>query len=142
MKKILVIDDDIDMCLLLRLFLVRKGYEVIEKHSGMEALDFLQQSQVDLVISDLILGDINGIELLKRVRQKNNTLPFIMMTAHEDIEMSLSAIKHGAYNYVIKPIIPEEIIMFISQALSEKNNSNIDYFEEEEYVIGISEAGK
>jgi two-component system response regulator HydG len=127
MKRVLIIDDDIDMCLLLRVFLTRKGFEVIEKHSGTEALDFLKHSQADLIISDLMLGDTNGIELLKKVKEKDRDLPFIIITAYEDVLTSVNAIKQGAFDYVIKPILPEEIFVLIQRAfeVSEENNKTI-----------------
>jgi two-component system response regulator HydG len=127
MKKILIIDDDIDMCLLLKLFLMRKGFETIEKHSGTEALNFLAHSQVDLIISDLMLGDITGFELLEKVKEKDNSLPFIIITAYEDVLTSVNAIKYGAFDYVTKPILPEEIFVIIQRAfeLKEKDTKII-----------------
>ncbi len=123
MENILIIDDDIDMCLLIKHFLTRKGFNIIERHSGKEALEFLAHSDPDLIISDLKLGDISGLELLDIVKKKNNDLPFIIITAYEDIETSLEAIKKGAFNYVVKPIFPEQLFMLIKQALSKKNDS-------------------
>lgn len=127
MKKILIIDDDVDMCLLLKLFLTRKGYEVIEKYSGTSALEYLERSKPDLIISDLMLGDMDGIDLLKKVKINNNNLPFIIITAYEDIATSVKAISHGAFDYITKPILPDEIYTVVKHALDakEKNDRNL-----------------
>jgi two-component system response regulator HydG len=75
MQKILVIDDDKDLCFLLNQFLIRKGYEVAVNYSGEEALAYLQTAKPDLVICDLRLEDIDGITLLGKIKQKYADLP-------------------------------------------------------------------
>jgi two-component system, NtrC family, response regulator HydG len=149
MKKILIIDDDIDMCSLLKHFLIRKGYDVIVKYSATEGLEFLAHTTPDLIISDLMLGDIDGIELLKKVKANNTNLPFIIISAYEDIATSVKAISHGAFNYVTKPILPEEIYTLVQQALEikEKNDKNISkgsfiYPNPKESILTVTESWK
>jgi two-component system, NtrC family, response regulator HydG len=117
MEKILIIDDDVDMCMLLEKLLTRHGYQVIQMHTGVAALKFLENNQPALVICDLLLGDIDGINILKKVKEKNNAIPFLMITAYDDIQISMDAIKRGALDYITKPILPEEILMIVQNAL-------------------------
>lgn len=117
MQKILVIDDDRDMCLLLKNFLTRKGYEVTEMYSGKKALEYLENEQPDLVMSDLRLEDMDGIELLKKIKEKYPAVPVIIMTGYSDIKTSVNAIKLGAFDYVTKPLLPDEILLTIQHAL-------------------------
>ncbi len=120
MQKILVIDDDKDLCFLLNQFLRRKGYEVTVKYSGEEALAYLQNAKPDLIICDLRLEDIDGIALLGKVKQKYAGLPMIIITGHSDIKTSALALKQGAFDYVVKPLVTEQILLTIHEALSNK----------------------
>jgi two-component system response regulator HydG len=120
MQKILIIDDDKDLCFLLNQFLCRKGYEVTVKYSGEEALEYLQHARPDLIICDLRLEDIDGITLLGKVKQKYSDLPVIIITGHSDIKTSALALKQGAFDYVVKPLVTEQILLTIHEALSNK----------------------
>lgn len=120
MQKILIIDDDKDLCFLLNQFLCRKGYEVTVKYSGEEALEYLQHARPDLIICDLRLEDIDGITLLGKVKQKYTDLPVIIITGHSDIKTSALALKQGAFDYVVKPLVTEQILLTIHEALSNK----------------------
>ena len=149
MEKILIIDDDVDMCLLLKHFLVRKGYDVIERYSGTEALAFLENAEPDLIISDLMLGDMDGIELLKKVKANNINVPFIIITAYEDIATSVKAISHGAFDYITKPILPEEIYTTVKKAIDikEKNDKsilkgNFTHPMQKEHILATTESWK
>lgn len=118
MQKILVIDDDKDLCLLLHQFLSRKGYFVTTIYSGVAALDYLENEEPDLIICDLKLEDIDGITLLSKVKEKYNDLPVIIITAYSDITTSALAIKQGAYDYVMKPLLTEQILLLIQEAVT------------------------
>lgn len=118
MQKILIIDDDKDLCFLLNQFLCRKGYDVAVKYSGEDALEYLQYTRPDLIICDLRLEDIDGITLLERVKQKYAELPVIIITGHSDIKTSALALKQGAFDYVVKPLVTEQILLTIHEALS------------------------
>jgi len=120
MQKILIIDDDKDLCFLLNQFLCRKGYDVMVKYSGEEALEYLQHAKPDLIICDLRLEDIDGITLLEKVKQKYTDLPVIIITGHSDIKTSALALKQGAFDYVVKPLVTEQILLTIHEALSNK----------------------
>ena len=123
MEKILIIDDDVDMCFLLEKLLTRKSYQVIQKHTGEMALEYLKYATPDLIICDLRLDDMDGISILKKVKKKNAAIPFIIITAYDDIQMSLNAIKLGALEYITKPILPEDILSIIQNTFK-KNKTN------------------
>lgn len=117
MSKILVIDDDVDMCLLLKRFLTKNGYEVALAHNGKKALEELETSQPDLVLCDFRLEDIDGKELLVKVKEKYPGTPVIIVTGYSDIKVAVDVMKLGAYDYVTKPLFPDEILLSIKTAL-------------------------
>ncbi|HEX8331431.1 MAG TPA: sigma-54 dependent transcriptional regulator [Segetibacter sp.] len=117
MNKILVIDDDVDMCLLLKRFLTKNGYEVTLAHNGKKALDILEQMEPNLVLCDFRLEDIDGKELLIKVKEKYPQTPVIIVTGYSDIKVAVDVMKLGAYDYVTKPLFPDEIILSIKKAL-------------------------
>lgn len=120
-KKILLIDDDMDMCLLLNRFLTREGYEITEKHSGRAALQYLDTFLPDLVICDLQLGDVEGTHILRAVKEKENEIPFIMITGYSEILSSINAVKMGAFDYVAKPLLMSEMLVTIRKALENRS---------------------
>lgn len=124
MQKILVIDDDPDMCLLLRRFLQRHSFEVADVTSGKKALQWLEQNKPDLILCDLRLDDMTGSELLANVKPNLPGVPFIMITGYSDIKTAVDVMKLGAYDYVTKPLFPDEILVTIRQALNSPAGSS------------------
>ncbi|WP_341225779.1 sigma-54 dependent transcriptional regulator [uncultured Arcticibacterium sp.] len=118
MKKILVIDDDKDVRLLLDRFLKRQDYIVSTASSGKEGLEMLSKDVPDLILTDFKLGDINGGDLLKKVKEKHAALPVIIITGYSDIKVAINVMKNGAFDYVTKPLFPEEILNIIKKALA------------------------
>ena len=116
-EKILVVDDEQDLLLVLDRSLTRKGYEVQCAESGEAAWKSIEETMFDLVISDLAMDDLNGLELLKRVRAADSTLPFIIMTGVGTIESAVDAIKLGAYQYITKPFKMRDIEVLTQRAL-------------------------
>jgi len=117
MSKILVIDDDVDMCLLLKRFLTKNGYEVTLAHNGKKALEELEHVEPDLVLCDFRLEDIDGKELLIKIKEKYPRTPVIIVTGYSDIKIAVDVMKLGAYDYVTKPLFPDEILLSIKTAL-------------------------
>src|ERR1044071_3102477 len=117
MKRILVIDDDVDMCLLLKRFLSKNGYEVTLAHNGKKAVEILEQLEPNLVLCDFRLEDIDGKELLIKIKDKYPQTPVIIVTGYSDIKVAVEVMKLGAYDYVTKPLFPDEIILSIKKAL-------------------------
>ncbi|HXB28772.1 MAG TPA: sigma-54 dependent transcriptional regulator [Puia sp.] len=124
MKKILVIDDDRDICLLLNRFLTRRGYEVIEMYTGKKALAWLDGNQPKLVMCDYRLGDMDAMEMLSSIKNKYADLPVIIITGYSDMRTAVKVMKMGAYDYITKPLLPDEIIHTIQQAIDFSENGN------------------
>src|SRR4051794_16776897 len=117
MQTILIIDDDRDMCLLLKRFLTRHGYEVLEAYNGKKALELLESTEPSLVMCDFRLEDMEGNVLLGKIKEKYPHLPVIIITGYSDIKIAVEVMKMGAYDYITKPLFPDEILVTIKQAL-------------------------
>ena len=114
---ILVIDDDLDLCALIKRYLTRQGLDVEEAYKADSGLEKLENNNIDLVLCDLRLPDMDGIDLMRQIKVYNNSIPVIIMTGYSDIKVAVKAMKSGAFEYVTKPIHPEEILSYIKQAL-------------------------
>lgn len=123
MNKILVIDDDVDMCLLLKRFLTKNGYEVTLAHNGKKALEELEHLEPNLVLCDFRLEDIDGKELLIKIKEKYPQTPVIIVTGYSDIKVAVDVMKLGAYDYVTKPLFPDEILLSIKKALEKSTQA-------------------
>jgi two-component system response regulator HydG len=124
-RKILVIDDDNDMCLLLNRFLTRNGYEVATTNSGTAALGWLQKNTPDLILCDYRLDDMTGVTLLPKMKELHPAAPVIIITGYSDVKDAVEVMKIGAYDYVTKPLLPDEILVTIKKALTEDSNSSL-----------------
>jgi two-component system, NtrC family, response regulator HydG len=125
MQTILIIDDDRDMCLLLKRFLTRHGYEVLEAYNGKKALELLESTEPSLVMCDFRLEDMEGNVLLGKIKERYPHLPVIIITGYSDIKIAVEVMKMGAYDYITKPLFPDEILVTIKKALedAEKEDS-------------------
>jgi two-component system response regulator HydG len=117
MQTILIIDDDRDMCLLLKRFLTRHGYEVLEAYSGKKAMELLESTEPSLVMCDFRLEDMEGNVLLGKIKEKYSHMPVIIITGYSDIKIAVEVMKMGAYDYITKPLFPDEILVTIKKAL-------------------------
>lgn len=117
MKRILIIDDDATICLMLQGLLKRKGFDADTVFSAGEAIKKLENETFDLVLSDFRLPDFDGLELLQKIKAMHPSVPVIIMTSYADIRTAVSAIKMGAFEYVTKPLNPDEILLLINSAL-------------------------
>jgi len=128
---ILIIDDDHYIVNLLDNFFTREGYQTHVLTKGKPAIKLLQAGQIDVVLCDIRLPDINGAELLKILRQVAPGVPVVMMTAYAEIRAAVESIKSGAFDYVTKPIYPEEISSIVKKAIKRKEapatKSNDDF---------------
>lgn len=120
MSKILVVDDDIDMCTLLTRFLTRHGYEVSSVNSGKAGIQWMQKHEPELVLSDFRLEDMTGAELLTKIKEMHPQAPVIIITGYSDVKDAVEVMKMGAYDYVTKPLFPDEILLTIRKALSDE----------------------
>ncbi|MBL7814038.1 MAG: sigma-54-dependent Fis family transcriptional regulator [Saprospiraceae bacterium] len=117
MHKILVIDDDIDICHLLKRFLSKNNYEVLTAHSGETGLKLLQEHQPDLVMTDFRLGDMDGSEVIQSIKAHMPQVPILVITGYSDIRVAINVMKLGALDYITKPLLPQEILMTIQRAI-------------------------
>jgi two-component system response regulator PilR (NtrC family) len=116
-KRVLVVDDEQDVRETLGTVLEKLDYQAMTAADGDEALDIVQTQKVDVILSDLYMPGMNGIELLKRIKSQRKNIVFLMITAHPTIETAVDAIKKGAYDYLTKPFHIEEVRIKISRAM-------------------------
>jgi two-component system response regulator HydG len=117
MKHILIIEDEIDICKLLQEYLAQHDISSLCAYSGTSGLELLEKGSYDLLLCDFRLGDMDGIELLDRINRLKPGIPVIFITGYADIKMAVQIIKMGAYDYITKPIYPDEILLSIKEAL-------------------------
>jgi DNA-binding NtrC family response regulator len=117
-ERILIVDDEIDMLELLELIITdRTEYEVVTTNSPLEVPELLKKDLFDLLITDLRMPDIDGIELIEMVKQVDDQLPFIIITAYGTIESAVEAMRKGAFDYITKPFRQEQILMTIEKVM-------------------------
>lgn len=117
METVLIVDDEKNYPLILSAVLQDVGYETLTANSGQEALEILNHSDVDVVLADMKMPGMDGMELLEKIKEGNVHLPVIMMTAYGTVEKAVEAMQKGAYNYILKPFDNERLIIFIKKAI-------------------------
>lgn len=117
-KKILIIDDDFDMCTLLSRFLEKKGYETEVAHNGAKGIAKFNEENFDIVLCDFRLGDKDGKDVLSKIKEVKPETIVIIITGYSDIKIAVDVIKLGAFDYITKPLIPDEVINVIEKALA------------------------
>ncbi|MEO6491091.1 MAG: sigma-54 dependent transcriptional regulator [Ferruginibacter sp.] len=122
-KKVLIIDDDLDMCLLLSKFLNRKGYEAEAAHSGAKGLLKFKEEHFDIVICDYRLGDKDGKDVLVEIKNIAPETIVLIITGYSDIKTAVDVIKLGAYDYITKPLIPDEVLNVLNAAINQPAES-------------------
>ncbi|AEB09354.1 response regulator [Desulfobacca acetoxidans] len=115
--KILVVDDESAVLEIIRKILVDRGYIVDVASNGLEALKFLEKSRYDLVLSDVKMPEIDGLELLQQIGLLYPDLTTVMLSAFATIRDAVAAIKLGAFDYIAKPVYPEDLLYSIERAL-------------------------
>jgi two-component system response regulator PilR (NtrC family) len=117
---ILVVDDELSMRELLEVMLTKEGYEVSCAENGSKAISMIEKTDYDLLLCDIRLGDISGIEVLKALKKQNQNTVIIMISAYATTEAAVEAMNQGAYDFVPKPFDNEELKQTIKQALDIK----------------------
>ena len=141
---ILVVDDDPSFNQLLSNYLKREGFEVISVHSSNSALEVVSKQKIDLLLSDYRLPDMDGLALIAKIKNEYPGLPVILITNYADIRLAVNSIKLGAFEFVSKPVIPDELLKVVNLALSrqaqqqssEKSNK---HKQSPDYIIGKDE---
>ena len=108
--KILIVDDDVDALELMEELFESKGYDPLTASNGIEALNLVRDEDPDMVISDIRMPDMDGMQLLEELSKRHPQIPVIMVTAHGTIEAAVEAIKMGAKDYILKPLRLDEIL--------------------------------
>ena len=116
MTQLLLVDDDLELCELLRDYLSAEGYQVSVRHNGREAADYLQQHTPDLIVLDVMMPEMDGMSLLKALR-KNLQTPVLMLTAKGDPVDRILGLELGADDYLGKPCHPRELLARIKAIL-------------------------
>jgi DNA-binding NtrC family response regulator len=136
MAKILVVDNEKKMCLLVKTALELENHEVFSAFSGEEAISLLSSASFDIVISDLKMSPVDGMQVLKAARERSKPIDVILMTAYASQETALEAMKTGAYDYLIKPFKMDELIIRVERILKQKEleeeNRRLKAFKEDD----------
>lgn len=118
-ERILIVDDDPLLCNLLRMALSRAGYQTAEMYSGDTALEYLERQPVDLLLLDVMMADVNGFDVLRKLKTSPelSTIPVILLTARVDAISQKTGMDIGAVEYLTKPITPDLLIERIRAVL-------------------------
>ncbi len=140
METVLIVDDEKNYPLILGAVLEEEGFETLTANSGKDALEILEHADIDLVLTDMKMPTMDGIELLERIKEKNPELPVIMMTAYGTVEKAVEAMQKGAYNYILKPFENESLVVYVKKAVSiyrmVKENRRLRQDVESQYRFG------
>ena len=118
-KRVLIIDDDMDMCVLLGKLLNKNGYETDASYTGAKGLAKFQEKKFDAVICDYRLGDMEGKNVLVELKKLDPSVVVLIITGYSDIKTAVELIKLGAFDYITKPLIPDEVLGILNKAFQE-----------------------
>jgi len=140
METILIVDDEKNYPPILSAVLEEEGYETLTANNGLAALEIIKNSNIDLVLTDMKMPLIDGIELLERIKLTDPDLPVIMMTAHGTVEKAVEAMQKGAYNYILKPFDNARLVIYVKKAAAMysivKENRRLRDVVESQYNFG------
>jgi len=144
-KRLLIVDDDPAFNEMLTNYLLRNNFEVESAHSAQSALELLKKSKFDLVLTDFKLPKMNGLELIERIKKNQAHTPVILITNYSDIRTAVQSIKLGAYEFINKPVNPDELLKTIEKALESAIKSTMDHDKSEQvtdaskdFIIGTN----
>jgi putative nucleotidyltransferase with HDIG domain len=118
--RILVVDDEAHVRSMISATLERQGYEVLVASGGREALEAIDQDGFELILTDIVMQEGNGLALLERIHAQNPNLPVIMVTAIHDISVAIDSMRRGAYDYLLKPFEREHLVATVQRALEHR----------------------
>lgn len=122
-RRILVVDDDQEILNLLEELLTAFDFEILRAGDGLEAVKTLKEHRIDMILTDMYMPKINGIELITRIRKYDDEVPIILLTGHSTVDLTISALRAGATNFIVKPFDVKELMGIINKvfrAISEK----------------------
>lgn len=115
--RILIVDDEADSLHLLEQVFHEKGLQVLTANSGREALEILKKSHVDLIIVDMVMAGINGVDLLNEIRRRGINAKFIVVTAYGEMDSYMEVMNLGAVDYLSKPVNPNQLLEIVSRVV-------------------------
>ncbi len=121
MDTILLVEDDRFFREMFSDLLLAEGYQVETASCGCDGLEMLAKGQYSLVITDLVMPDVSGLEILSRVRESHPTVDVIMVTGNANLESAIFALKHGARDYLVKPVNPDEFKHSVAQCIQQRH---------------------
>lgn len=130
MQKILIVEDDEKIARVIQLELEFESYEVTNAYTGKEALELFEEESFDLILLDVMIPELNGLEVLRRVRQKDEHIRIIMLTARDAVMDKVSGLDSGANDYMTKPFEIEELLARIRTQLKERGTNGPAELEE------------
>lgn len=142
-SKILVVDDDVTFCLMLETLFRKHDYEVAQSYTFADGRKKLADFKPEVVLTDLRLPDHDGLEVLQLVKRDYPEVPVVLMTSYGDIRTAVRAMKMGAFDYVTKPVNPDEILSTVHRAINSRNKAASEVnmlVSDESYIEGISDA--
>ncbi|MGE4519137.1 MAG: sigma-54-dependent transcriptional regulator [Desulfobacteraceae bacterium] len=147
-SKILVVDDEKSHCIMLEAVLGEEGYDIEYAHDGTEGVELAEKKSFDLILLDVRMNKMGGVEALKKIKDIDKDIPVIMMTAYASVNTAVDSLKSGAYDYLTKPLDVEELKIIIKKALDhtklKKENTYLKKRVEKKYgfsnIIGESRA--
>ena len=113
---VLIVDDDHAHRTMLRTLLTGWGYAIVEADDGDVAIEMVHEQPFDLILMDIRMIKVSGIEALMKIKEFNPSIPVILMTAYSSVETAVDGLKKGAYDYLTKPYDPEELILQVRRA--------------------------
>lgn len=122
----MVVDDEVEMRIALETTLKREGHRITLAENGQQALERLSEGTFDLVLTDVKMPKMNGVELLKVLKKKSPQTVAIMITAYGDIDNAVETIKAGAFDYLLKPFSAEILVATVNRAFLDKNSKKDD----------------
>lgn len=119
---ILAVDDEHTICDLIRYSLEPAGMEVVTAENGKEALTLLEKEPVDVIITDLLMPSMTGLEFIKEMKNRKSSIPIIIITAYGNMEMSQEIVKEGVFRLMEKPLDFDILVPIVNEALSLREN--------------------
>ena len=118
--KLLLVDDEKTMVKYLSKRLIKKGFEISSAYNGLDALEQLRTADFDVVLLDVLMPGMNGIDTLKEIKKIKPRTEVIMLTGHASVEVGIEGMKAGAFNYIMKPFDPNELVAEINLACEQR----------------------
>ena len=130
-QRVLVVEDEKQIAKILKIELEYEGYEVVATHDGKSGLEAALQEKFDLILLDVMLPELNGIEVLRRIRKENNVIPIILLTARNMTMDKVTGLDQGANDYITKPFEMEELLARVRSCIRQNSMATLVKIQED-----------